>query len=277
MAATAVMPIVARSVRQIKFWRKFSQDALQAFVQQHTNTCFEYCGSPLRGKGSDKDRPVQHALCANPPPPTLSGPSAVVLASNIGYYLPYHAINNRDLMVAYGQMYRCLAFDAAPQSQQLRDSSIFSVYEDLTQHVARRTRDHPVVVFHSGHLRNHTLGFLMHNLIEALPGPSFALSMSRALVNFCPTHGLFLFPPSPTRIARGYEVHITTCSKATDELSAHLAHVLSVNGGGYHILPCSENDGHRVSEALASVVAISPDAIVYNDLSMDGSSYLFAQ
>ena len=52
---------------------------------------------------------------------------------------------------------------------------------------------------------------------------------------------------------------------------------VSQSGGGYHILPYGDNDGHRLAEVLEAITDLAPSVIVYNDLSMDGSSYLLAQ
>ena len=154
--------------------------------------------------------------------------------------------------------YRCLAFQDASDklgetssSLTAEDGTVPSVYSDLTIKPTQQPRTTPpTVIFFSGHLRNHTLGYLMHNLVEALP-------------------------------SRGYRVHIATFAKTMDAMSTQLAETLRQSGAGtngsYLILPCAENDGDRVSDAIAAIQALAPDVIVYNDLSMDGASYLLAQ
>ena len=168
MAATAVMPIVARSEGQIMFWREQSRAAVDAFRTTHAKICAEYMCD-------NKDTITNANHCSALIPRMESVPEASLLASNIGYYLPYHALNNKALMVAYGKMYRCLAFEpvqsapAAPHDHSIISSATlhsFSVYDDLSP---KKPAQHSVM-FVSGHLRNHTLGYLMHNLIEALPG-----------------------------------------------------------------------------------------------------------
>jgi len=47
--------------------------------------------------------------------------------------------------------------------------------------------------------------------------------------------------------------------------------------GSYIIAPCGDNDGNRFQEVLAMISNLRPDVIVYNDIAMEGSSYLLAQ
>ena len=157
----------------------------------------------------------------SPPPAMVSAPTAALLASNMGYYTPYHAANNRRLMVAFGQMFRCLAFTvsappllhhhngtsstepalaAMTAAAEARNQKQWSVYADHTNDLRwsavsasssssssslhrpmaavstgadgstqqTMSQQRPVIVFFSGHLRNHTLGYLMHHLVEGL-------------------------------------------------------------------------------------------------------------
>ena len=94
---------------------------------------------------------------------------------------------------------------------------------------------------------------------------------------------LFLIASNNCLLALGYRVHIVTCSKAMDGISTRLARTVTGEKGqnsalgSYTILPCGDNEGHRTTEVLDAIRDVGPDAIVYNDVSMEGSSYLLAQ
>jgi len=164
MAATAVMPIIPRSEGQIAFWRQHSFNTLQRFKQQYRSSCFEYQNS---WTCSDTGRCNFLPTELEPATVYTPVPSASLLAANLGYYLPYHALNNRELMTEYGRLFRCFAFVNSPSQQS---PNHLSVYRDLTPRPSATKADVPTLIFVSGHLRNHTLGYLMHNLVESLPG-----------------------------------------------------------------------------------------------------------